>query len=367
MADIGRGAVESVVEKYDQHRRQWLDGFGERASWRDNDGKLLTSRRDEAINGTANRLVDFRYNLDIAWQRRLQQTRERVEAEDQPAWKGQIDRTFTRLEQANLGPRLKEWLLEADPFAEKIDARRVARLSERVLEALDACYEIASDKPRELKPDLFAIGERVKERLNRIVGNQRSSEAVNVIVGMCQELEKNVDNSIKKTREDARNAENDPASADNRVDLWNDSFERAKEELGDPTYVKDPYSFWSDTYTVATSEGEGVVKHAIDSILGTRDFEAQLKSLSQTIDRNNNAKDYVLKVRDAAWPVQATIDHYLRRIAESEELKRMKQRGDRDRLTSALCALQDRVQKDVNLIALARFVDQRGAIDEGER
>jgi hypothetical protein len=74
--------------------------------------------------------------------------------------------------------------------------------------------------------------------------------------------------------------------------------------------------------------------------------------------KNPRAEDYVLKVRDAAWSVQTTIDHYLRGIAEIWQPSGELQRNPRDYLTCNLSVLSDKLLKRVNFIITTQLASQ---------
>jgi hypothetical protein len=70
-------------------------------------------------------------------------------------------------------------------------------------------------------------------------------------------------------------------------------------------------------------------------------------------------EDYALQVRDAAWAVQTTIDHYLRGIAAIWQPSGEYERNPRDYLTGSLCVLSDRVLQEVNFIITSQLARQR--------
>jgi hypothetical protein len=362
---------------------------------------------DSTINKALERLAPLDYSLDIAWQQRTQAFVDRLLGYGDPSpsnlerlrtrpdfisafmqggdalarvWQRYTQEVMevvvNRFERTELRQRLREWLLEADTFTEHPDADAVAGRGAPLLEALARCYDMASERAetRDLRPDLLAITQWVRARMRNIELGQRSrKEAVSVPHQMYLELRSAITQSTAQTREAVRKAAEkdatddptvDPAASvdewDNRLQEMTDNFARDANNR----YVHDPYSFWNDWALSILREYDdpsGVVP-----LLKSRDFEAQIKALYRTINGNKEARDYVLKVREAAWPVQATIDHYLRGMAANEGLNRERARRDRDALTCALCVLSDRVLKEVNLIILERLVDRRGAVVEGD-
>jgi hypothetical protein len=351
------------------------------------------------INEALGRLKPLDYSLDIAWQQRTQAYVDRIYdpnilerlrsrpdftrdilrgdiASVRQRYTQEVMAVANRFEQTGLRQHLRDWLLEADTFTEHPDANAVAERGAPLLAALERCYDIASERAetRDLQPDLLAITHWVRARMQRIaLGVPASKDVVSVPHQMYLELRSAITRSKEQTREEVRRAAEKAATDDPDVDPaasvgdWNDRFRAMTDDFvqgANNRYVKDPYSFWKDWASSALRPWDDPTKNGVVELLGSREFGAQIKTLYETINGNRNAKDYVLKVREAAWPVQTTIDHYLRGIADNEGLNREGAHHYRDALTCALCVLSDRVLKEVNLIILERY--RRGAVVEGD-
>jgi hypothetical protein len=129
-----------------------------------------------------------------------------------------------------------------------------------------------------------------------------------------------------------------------------------------------PYSCWKETVDLTfESSSSKPYQHDLDKLFGSQNFESQLASLDKAI-KNQKAKGGMVRVRDAAWDVQSTIDRYLRGIDAVWRPKGREQGLERDVVVGTLIVLQDRLLKDVNLIVLEQFADpsRRHAIDEDD-
>jgi hypothetical protein len=302
---------------------------------------------------------------------RLQQFRDKwIAARDEPGMGGRIDerlRLADSLEQKLREP-LKDWLLAADTFKEHINEDEVAKRGKTLLDRAVECFTTAQQAGSELLPDIVAITRWVSARIKTIVLGQRSRrEAVSVPHQMYLELKEAIGRSRELTdqrvRENAQNAQEDPVSV---FKSWEGTLADVRQDfMSDPKNSKDPYAFWRVLREEVLAGGRvrGSLARVSDAdaaylrnVFDSREFEGQLNTLYGTIGRDRKAPDYVLKVRDAAWPLQSTMDRYLRGIREilSGPLHD-DERSARDYLTAVVILLQERLGKEVNFIITSQL------------
>jgi hypothetical protein len=228
-----------------------------------------------------------------------------------------------RLEGENLGGLLKDWLVAADPFTERPDKDAVARRGEALLTGLERCFAIAKGQGAEFLPDLVVITQRVRQRMSQIDGDMRSKSAQSVPHQMYVELSGTIKRSIDKTKDEvketAKQVKDKPEEA---IERWEETLGERNDNFERKDYIDDPYSFWKDmvddVFAGSAYSGSKVPSCADDlkKLFASRDFAPQIKTLYDAM-KNPRAKDYVSKVRDAAWPVQTTIDHYFVALLQS--------------------------------------------------
>ncbi len=270
-----------------------------------------------------------------------------------------------RLEGENLSGLLQDWLVAADPFAERPDKDAVARRGEALLTGLERCFEIAKGQGAEFLPDLVAMTQRVRARMNQIDGGVRSGRARSVPHQMYLELQDTITQSKDKTKDEvketARKVKDNPAEA---IERWEETLGEREDAFKRQDYADKPYSFWmdmvDDVFKGAAYSGHEIptCKEDLEKLFLSRDFASQLKTLKTTIDGDRKAKDYVMNVRDATWAVQTTIDHYLRGIDAVWQPSGENQRNPRDYLTCNLCVLSDSVLKEVNFVITSQLARQ---------
>ena len=270
-----------------------------------------------------------------------------------------------RLEQENLSGVLKDWLVAADPFTERPDKDAIATRGEALLTRLGRCFEIAKGQGAEFLPDLVAMTQRVRGRMHQIDGGMLSPQARSVSHQMYGELKNTITQSREKTRDEvkktAEQVKDDPAEA---IERWEETLKERIIDFDRKDYADKPYSFWKemlDDVFDGTAYGRNKVPSCADDLRKlflSRDFAPQIKTLYDTINEPPSANDYVLRVRDAAWAVQTSIDHYLRGIAAIWQPSGERERDPRDYLTCNLCVLSDGVLKEVNLIITSQLARQ---------
>src|SRR5262245_17055200 len=162
--------IGEVVAKYETRTKTMLGEIGKTAVWRDDNGRTKFYDRDEAVNKSNERFQPFSYSLDVAWQMHITQFRDIWTAS---ADLGVRQRTEAmamadRLEGENLSGVLKDWLIAADPFVERPDKEAIATRGEALLTGLERCFEIAKGQGAEFLPDLVAMTQRVRARMNQI-------------------------------------------------------------------------------------------------------------------------------------------------------------------------------------------------------
>jgi hypothetical protein len=197
---------------------------------------------------------------------------------------------------------------------------------------------------------------------NFVEGISPSSPANSVPHKMYLELRDTIDHSIKGVR-DRRQAEEtrsggDPAQA---VADWDEGLAEKKEVIA-KNFAKAPDFVWvralREDLPRSESQGMGGRKHLLETLFASRDLDGEMKALYKAI--GNTDANYVMMLREAVWPAQATIDHYLAGIdgvwGRGEE-------DVRDSFNQALCALADRLQKEVNFVIAAKLA-RPGPVNE---
>jgi hypothetical protein len=269
------------------------------------------------------------------------------------------------LSRKNLSGVLKDWLVAADPFTERPDKNAIATRGEALLTRLGRCFEIAKGQGAEFLPDLVAMMNGVRKRMNLIDADKRSTKALSVPHQMYEELKGTMIQSREKTidevKKTALQVKDDPEEA---IERWQETLDQRIIDFNRKGYADDPYSFWKEMVddVLAGDAYYSKVPACADDLRKlflSRDFATQIKTLYDIINGSPSAKDYVLKVRDAAWAVQTTIDHYLRGIAAIWQPSGEYERNPRDYLTCNLCVLSDRVLKEVNFIITSQLARQR--------
>jgi hypothetical protein len=370
--------IGDVVAKYETRAKTMLgdmEEMGNSAVWRDNTGRIGLYKYDEAINRANARLQPFQYSLDVAWKMHINQFRDIWTASADLGAERQRTEAMAmagRLEGENLSGLLKDWLVAADPFRENPDKKAIERRGDALLTGLGRCFEIAKGQGAEFLPDLVAMTQRVRQRMDLIALGERSSSAGSVPHQMYRELSDTITQSRKQTiidvRETAKKVKDDDAE-----ERWGNCLDLRRNEM-DSYYADSPQQFWSaivrevfkgkpydgTTWSGAELVGQSEVpscKDDLGKLFSSRDLSSQLKTLDETI-QGPITDDYVLKVRDAAWAVQATIDHYLRGIAAIWSPSTVLQCAARDNLTCTLCLLSDRLLKQVNTIITKQLARQ---------
>jgi hypothetical protein len=361
--------IGDVVTKYETRTKTMLGDIGKTTVWRDNAGRIGTYDRDEAINKANERFQPFSYSLDVGWQTHINQFKDIWTASADLGAARQRTEAMAmadRLAQENLSGVLKDWLIAADPFTERPDKDAIATRGEALLTRLGRCFEIAKGQGAEFLPDLVAMTQRVRARMHQIDGGMRSPQARSVPHQMYGELKDVITQSSEKTRDEvkktAEQVKDDPAEA---IKDWEQTLKERIVDFNRKGYADDPYSFWKDMVDdvfAGTAYSVSKVPACADDLRKlflSRDFARQIKTLYDTINEPPSAKDYVLRVRDAAWAVQTTIDHYLRGIAANWQPSGDYERNPRDYLTCNLCVLSDRVLKEVNFIITSQLARQQ--------
>jgi hypothetical protein len=192
-----------------------------------------------------------------------------------------------RLEGENLSGVLKDWLVAADPFTERPDKDAVARRGDALLTGLERCFEIAKGQGAEFLPDLVAMTQRVRQRMNQIDGDMRSKSAQSVPHQMYVELKATITQSRDKTsdevQETAKKVKDDPAEA---IERWEETLGERKDIFNRKRYADDPYSFWKDMVDDVFKGAEiPTCKEDLEKLFLSRDFASQMNTLYDTIKK----------------------------------------------------------------------------------
>ena len=318
-----------------------------------------------------NRLLPLSYSLDVTWRQRMQSFNDTVIHDPKL---GRVDgpnkelvNAFDSINKTGLEQRLNDWLVEADPFKERSDLEAIAERGARVLEAIQSSYDIAAERPDtlELQPDLVAIATRVRERMSGFVRGDFGDlpKALSVPHQMYLELQGAIKGSMDFVRASVKKNAAGRRDASRRVVDWERGLNERIDEL--KPFRDTPLYKWGEIFdddgllAVLDKETPGR-KFRLQSIFDSRDFYLQMKNLQDAIDGDRSVKDYVMKVRAAAWSVRETIDVYLHAI-DGEWA------GDQDPsrayLDQTLCAVADRVAKQVNFVVTSQLA-KSGPDDE---
>ena len=317
--------------------------------------------RDLRMREAKERLVPLSYSVDVAWQRRMQSfndtvindpTRGALEPPDKLLLKA-----INRLEKTNIEQNLQDWLLEADPFKERTDPNAIAARGAKLLESLETCFEIAAERKdtTELQPDLMAMTDWVRTRMETILSRNRpSSPALNVPHQMYLELQGAITRSIDGARDGVRKTAVKAEDPDAVIADWDQDLDNCKSWIrrNSPNY---PDLYWWVTCDRVLPSSDTPVQgreYNLRKVFDSRNFRDQIKRFYETIDGNRDTADYVMKVREAAWPVQEAIDLYLRAIDREWHSR---QDNNRASLDQALCAVADRVLKEVNFVISSKL------------
>jgi hypothetical protein len=318
--------------------------------------------RDHLLNGAKDRLTPFSYSLDIAWQQRIQSftdtvindpTRGGVEGPDK-----NLVEALRKLERTGISDRLQDWLIEADPFKKNHDEAAIAARGEKLLTSIETCFKIAAERSetQQLQPDLTAIADWASMRMNGFVnGVPPRSPADSVPHKMYLELRDAIGRSIDGVREKVEKSGGDVAE-------WDNGLTEKKQKLA-RTSPNHPFWLWSSTCRDVLPRSNTVLlgrQHLLETLFASREFENQISTLYKAINGDRDAKSYAMKVREAAWPVHETIDHYLGGI---EGLWGRGEEDLRESLNQGLCAVADRVLKEVNFVITANARRWKG--DQG--
>jgi hypothetical protein len=312
---------------------------------------------DKFIAGATNRLAPLPYSIDFVWEQRIQAL-----ANDPTrgfADQSLLKKAVEKLGETKIHERLQEWLVEADPFKERADEGAIARRGERLLESIENCFTISAERTdtRELQPDLVAMADMVRARMQSFVdGIPPHSPANSVPHKMYLELRDAIDHSIEGVRDRVRKAEEirSGGDPDQAVADWDEGLAEKKEVIA-KNFAKAPDFVWvralREELPRSESQGMGGRKHLLETLFASRNLDGEMTALYKAIG-NTDAANYVMTLREAAWPVHATIDHYLAGI------DRVWGRGEeevRDSFNQALCALADRLLKEVNFVIAAKL------------
>lgn len=319
------------------------------------------------IAGAEMRLAPVSFSLDIAWQQRLQSftdsvvndpTRGAAEGPDKL-----LLRALDKLAGTKIDQRLTDWLVVADPFEEKPDPNAIAERGAKLLESLESCFEVADERAdtRQLQPDLMALTEAVRARMTGIIeGTARpDSPALSVPHQMYLELQGAISLPIDalrdKVRTAAEKAGDDPDEAETD---WQNGVQEKVDTIT-TRYPKNPGFLWSLTCENVLPRADTNTQgrnFQFTKIFESRNFRDQLIKFDAAANPKKMSIDHVMRVREAAWPVQETIKFYLDAIEKNWGPGQ----GDlRTTLEQTLCAMADRVLKEVNFVISSKLA--RGA------
>jgi hypothetical protein len=282
--------IGDVAAKYETRTKSMLGDIGKTTVWRDEAGRSGTYNTDDAINRANERLQPFAYSLDAAWQMHISQFRDIWTASADLSAARQRTEAMAmadRLEGENLSGVLKDWLVAADPFTERPDKDAVARRGDALLTGLERCFEIAKGQGAEFLPDLVAMTQRVRQRMNQIDGDMRSKSAQSVPHQMYVELKATITQSRDKTsdevQETAKKVKDDPAEA---IERWEETLGERKDIFNRKRYADDPYSFWKDMVDDVFKGAEiPTCKEDLEKLFLSRDFASQMNTLYDTIKK----------------------------------------------------------------------------------
>lgn len=357
--------IGEVVGNYDQQIDKMIGKLDPKTVWRDQAGVTATYDRDTAVNMATERLVPLDYSLDVAWRTRMQQVKD---AWIEHAGSRPYQETMAlvdQLENTDLSRSLRDWLLVADPFEQSVDRNKVADKGAALLDRLARCYEIAgASRAAEFLPDLVAMTRWVRKRMRAIELGQHSAEkAASVPHKMYLELQSAISKSIDDTREEVRRvavSTNDTDGPDACVSDWETARDLRTYQLTRGGTGEDLFDFWDDGVDEAFrySSVYKIPETELRNLFKSRDFKGQIEKMYREIGSGDRrTEDYALRVRDAAWAAQTTINDYLRGIARIWPAEGGA-RSSRDDLTGNLCALADRLRKEVNFIITSQLARQ---------
>jgi hypothetical protein len=361
MADMVRArSIESARKAYETANSAMQDTMFKGL---DPEGKQEV--RNEVKAAMDRRMEPLSYSLDVAWRQRMQSLIDDPRTKIESMY-GPMDEV-NGINETGLDQALKDWLIEADPFKERPDEGAIFDRGQRLLEAIQSSFEIAGrhSATQQLQPDLVAIVLRVQRRLADFsFGRDPKRLAASVPHQMYLELRDAIDRSREFVRTSVKK-DAIPRAAKPSLDSWDLGLKNQIDQVErDP---KHPLFRWQVTCEKELPEIEKKKpgrKNVLDKIFQSRDLQDQMNKLYATIE-DKRSKDYVMKVREAAWPVQETLDFYLRAIEGEWDGH---QDDGRRALDQTLCAVGEWVQRQVNFVIAERFADpRRRAIDEGER
>jgi hypothetical protein len=315
------------------------------------------------IHDAKMRMAAIPYSLDVVWQQRIQAvvndpTRGSADPENEL-----LRKALDKLGGTKIDQRLRDWLVEADPFRQKFDEGAIAKRGTELLESLKMCFEIADERAatKELQPDLMALTDVVRTRMSRIlVGSRPDSPARNVPHQMYLELQGAISRPIDALRAKVRTAaENAGDPPDDAEGDWQDGVQEKINKIT-KNYASNPVFLWEVTYVRGLKDADTLThgrNFEFTKIFKSRNFDDQMIQLYTAIKGDPTAKDYVMRVRNAAWPVQETINLYLDAIDQKwgggkEDIKAT--------LEQTLCAVADRVLKEVNFVISSKLAEGEG-------
>ena len=309
------------------------------------------------------RLAPISYSLDVAWQQRLQSFTDTVVNDPTRGAAGGPDKLLLKalgnLERTKIDQRLTDWLVEADPFKERSDPNAIAERGAKLLESLESCFEIAAERPdtQQLQPDLIALADVARTRMTSIMeGTRPDSPALSVPHEMYLEFQGAISRPIDALRDKVRTAaknagDDDP---DEAVADWQNGVQENIDKItkvcpGNPAFL---WSLACDKVLPRADSNMQGRNSQFTKVFESRNFRDQMNEFYTAIKRDRNAENYVMRVRDAAWPVQETLKFYFDAIDKSwgpgnEDL--------RTTLEQTLCAVADRVLKEVNFVISSKL------------
>lgn len=341
MADPGIRSIESLEEAYRKANSTMSQRFPPE------------QRREVAA--ARDGMEPLSYSLDVAWRQRMQRFTDTVIRDPRiaPGPKEILVNAADGINNTGLDQALKEWLIAADPFKEGSSERAICEGGEKLLKAIQSSFEIAAQQPvtQQLQPDLLALVIRVQTRLSRLRTGRRPEEpAVSVPHQMYLELRGAINGTTDfvRARVRARAGEN-PRAAKRQLDNWEQGVTEKGEDM---QKNKALWSTTCDQVLRKIDQATPARKSILDRVFQSRNLQEQVTKLYDTIEGRRSSKDYVMRVREAAWPIQQTVDLYLRAIdgewGNSEDY-------DRNVLDQTLCAVADRVLREVNFVITSQL------------
>jgi hypothetical protein len=363
---VDMGAIERAIKTFETTGKAFHEGMAsqikpDHMSSRFLENPRMTDPRDlaeELIIKSQSRLQPVSYSADLAWRNRLAQFRDVVVLDPKlsPALRDILSGATKAMEGTGLEARLRDFLLEADPFKEKYDLDRIAKSGEFLLQAITNTVKLTAVDPlaAQLQPDLVVLTDWARGRMEQMTGSsRRTPAATNLTNQMYLELQRAIGGEVRNIQDRVQqfSKRRDDYEPDAFFEDWKDKLSDLNSDVVGRLKKKESlYEIWADTcqnQLLAHPRSDPAWK-----VYLYPELNGQLSRLKAAMEGPLSTDADLMKVRSAASDVQNTIKFLADTLATDMSMSFGTVR--RDVLDRTLCVLSEWVLKDVNFILLGK-------------